>query len=139
MVFQANNDEIHIGDAANFSKTISEYDIYSFAGITGDFNPIHIDGEYAGQTVFGERIAHGMLIAGLFSNVIGNRLIGPGSIYLGQELVFKAPVRIGDTITATCRVIEKREDKPIYTLETIATNQNNEVVLSGKATVIKKP
>ncbi len=92
----------------------------NFAGVTGDMNPIHVDAEYAKQSMFGERIAHGMLIAGLISAVLGTQLPGPNSIYLGQDLKFVAPVKIGDTIKVMVTVTEKRDDKRIIKLRTTA-------------------
>ncbi|PJB38873.1 MAG: enoyl-CoA hydratase, partial [Deltaproteobacteria bacterium CG_4_9_14_3_um_filter_51_14] len=89
-------EDLKIGDRAEFSKTVSETDIYLYAGVTGDFNPAHINEEYAKKTFFKTRIAHGMLCAGFISAVMANKLPGPGCIYLKQELSFLAPVRIGD-------------------------------------------
>lgn len=129
--------DIKIGDSASFSKTITEGDIVNYAGLTGDFNPVHIDAEYASESMFKERIAHGMLVSGLISAVLGTQLPGANSLYLGQDLKFKAPVRIGDTATAEVTVIEKRDDKRIITLKTTVTNQKGEVVIDGSA-VIKK-
>jgi len=109
-------DELRIGDTAEFTKTISESDIYLFAGVTGDLNPAHINESYAQNTFFKTRIAHGMLLAGFISAVIGMKLPGPGAIYVRQELKFLAPARIGDTITARVEVIqmqsEKKQDHP---------------------------
>ena len=97
-----------IGEKAAFSRTITEADIIAYAGFSGDFNPLHVDEEYARTTRFGSRIAHGLLTAGLISNVLGMKLPGPGAIYLSQTLKFTAPVRIGDTITATAEVTAYR-------------------------------
>jgi 3-hydroxybutyryl-CoA dehydratase len=130
-------DEIKIGDDASLSRTITEAHIVNYAGITGDFNPVHVDAEYAGKSMFGERIAHGMLMAGLISAVLGTQLPGPNSIYLGQDLKFKAPVKIGDTVTVVVTVTEKREDKPIMKLQTTVTNQRGEVVVDGTAVLMK--
>ena len=130
-------EDIKVGDDASISRTITEAHIVAFAGLTGDMNPLHVDAEYAAKSMFGERIAHGMLVAGLISAVIGNDLPGPNSIYLGQELKFTAPVKIGDTLTVTVTVTEKRDDKRIIKLRTIATNQRGEMVVDGSA-VIKK-
>ncbi len=130
-------DEIKIGADASLSRTITEAHIVSYAGITGDFNPVHVDAEYAGKSMFGERIAHGMLVAGLISAVLGTQLPGPNSIYLGQDLKFKAPVKIGDTVTVVVTVTEKREDKPIMKLQTTVTNQRGEVVVDGSAVLMK--
>ena len=129
--------DIKIGDTASFSKTITEGDVVNYAGLTGDFNPVHIDAEYASESMFKERIAHGMLVSGLISAVLGTQLPGANSLYLGQDLKFKAPVRIGDTATAEVTVTEKRDDKRIITLKTTVTNQKGEVVIDGSA-VIKK-
>jgi len=129
-------EEIGIGDAASFSKTVSESDIYTYAGVTGDLNPAHIDEEYAKKTMFKGRIAHGMLGAGFISTVLGTKLPGPGTIYLSQELRFKAPVRIGDTVTATCKVIGKEEIKRKLTMETVVVNQDGKVIIEGGAVVM---
>ena len=129
-------DKINLGDSASVSKTITETDVYLFAGITGDLNPAHVNEAAASQTMFGGRIAHGMLSAGLISAVLGMYLPGPGTIYLGQELKFTKPVRFGDTITATATVVEKDEAKNRLKLETICTNQNGDVVIKGMATVM---
>ena len=128
--------EINIGDKASFQKTITETDVYLYAGITGDLNPAHINQVEAETTMFQGRIAHGMLTAGLVSAVLGMQLPGPGSIYLGQELKFLAPVRMGDTIKAEVEVIEKIEEKNRIKLNTICTNQNGVEVLKGIATIM---
>ena len=130
-------DDIKIGDEASLSRTITEAHIVNFAGITGDFNPVHVDAEYAQQSMFGERISHGMLMAGLISAVLGMQLPGANAIYLSQELKFTAPVKIGDTVTVTATVTEKRDDKRIITLRTTVSNQKGELVVDGKA-VTKK-
>ncbi len=127
--------ELQVGDSAEFSKTISETDIYLFAGITGDLNPAHVDEEYAKSTFFKTRIAHGLLQAGFISTVIGMQLPGPGTIYIRQELNFLAPVRIGDTVTARVEVSEMNVEKNRVVLETTCRNQNRETVLDGKALV----
>jgi 3-hydroxybutyryl-CoA dehydratase len=128
--------DINIGDTANFQKTITETDVYLYAGITGDNNPAHINAVEAKKGRFKERIAHGMLVAGLVSAVLGVKLPGPGTIYLGQEMKFTAPVKFGDTIDAVVEVIEKREEKNIIKLKTVCTNQDGTVVLDGIATVM---
>jgi len=127
---------INIGDAATFSKTVSEHDIYTFAGVTGDFNPVHINEEEAKKSIFGRRIAHGMLTGSFISSVLGTRLPGEGTIYLEQNFKFKKPVYIGDTCTATVEVIEIiNADKGIYKLDTKIVNQNGELVTDGYAVV----
>jgi len=130
--------DVQVGDKASMSKTVTEYDVYTFAGVTGDFNPVHINTEFAKNTMFKERIAHGMLSAGFISAVIGTSLPGANTIYLGQELSFKAPVKIGDTVTATVEIIEKIEAKNRLILRTFVTNQDGTIVIDGKATVMKK-
>ena len=124
------------GDTASLSRTISNDDIRAFAKATGDHNPLHLDEEFAKQTRFGKRIAHGMLSASLISAVIADELPGQGSVYLGQTLQFVAPVFPGDTVTARITVTSIREDKPIIKLETVCTNQRDEVVIRGEATVL---
>lgn len=128
--------QLNIGDKASFQKTITETDVYLYAGITGDLNPAHINQVEAEATMFQGRIAHGMLTAGLVSAVLGMQLPGPGSIYLGQELKFLAPVRMGDTIKAEVEVIEKIEEKNRIKLNTTCTNQNGVEVLKGIATIM---
>ena len=130
--------EIQLGEKASMAKTITESDINAFAGVTGDFNPVHINAEFAKTTMFKDRIAHGMLSAGFISAVIGTALPGSNTIYLGPELQFKAPVKIGDTVTATVEVLEKIEGKNRLILHTTVTNQNGVLVTDGKATVMKK-
>ena len=127
--------EIQVGDSSQMSKTVSESDVYLYAGITGDTNPAHIDEEYAKKTFFKTRIAHGMLSAGFISAILSNRLPGPGTIYLGQTLNFLAPVRIGDTITARVEVIEIMLEKNRVTLKTDCMNQTGQTVLTGEAVV----
>ena len=128
-------DQLKVGDTAEFSKTVSESDIYLFAGITGDFNPAHMNESYAKKTFFKTRIAHGMLSAGFISTVIGTKLPGTGSIYIKQTLSFLAPVRIGDTITARAEVIEIMDGKNRVRLKTACVNQEGIQVLDGEAMV----
>ena len=127
--------ELNLGDRAEFTKTVSEADVYLYAGITGDFNPAHINEPYAEKTFFKTRIAHGMLPAGFISAILGTRLPGPGTIYIGQTLNFTAPVHIGDTITATVEVAEIIADKNRIRLKTVCGNQNGVIVLEGEAVV----
>jgi 3-hydroxybutyryl-CoA dehydratase len=128
-------DELVVGDSAEFAKTVSESDIYLYAGVTGDFNPAHVNEVYAEKTFFKTRIAHGMLVAGFISTVIANKLPGPGTVYVKQELDFLAPVRIGDTITARAEVIEVLADKNRVKLRTTCVNQHDSQVLDGIAVV----
>ncbi len=129
-------DRMKVGDAAELSKTVSETDVYLYAGISGDFNPAHLDEAYAGKTFFKGRIAHGMLSAGFISALLGTRLPGPGTIYLRQELNFLAPVRMGDTITARVEVAELIPEKNRARLKTTCRNQDGTVVLDGEAVVM---
>jgi 3-hydroxybutyryl-CoA dehydratase len=128
-------EQLQVGDVAEFGKTISESDIYLYAGITGDFNPAHVNESYAERTFFKTRIAHGMLSAGLISAVLANQLPGPGTIYLKQDLRFLAPVHIGDTITARVEIIELIHDKNRVRLKTVCSNQKGVHVLEGEALV----
>ena len=124
-------DKLQVGDAAEFAKTVSETDIYMYAGITGDFNPAHVNENYAKNTFFKTRIAHGMLTAGFISAIIANQLPGPGTIYLKQELSFLAPVHIGDTITARVEILELNTEKNRVRLKTTCSNQDGVTVLDG--------
>ncbi|MGG7077265.1 MaoC family dehydratase [Clostridium sardiniense] len=125
--------DLKIGDKDFFQKTITETDVYLYAGITGDLNPAHINEVEAEKGMFKGRIAHGMLTAGLVSTVLGMKIPGPGTIYLGQELKFTAPVKFGDTIKAEAEVIEINEEKNIISLKTTCTNQDGKIVLTGVA------
>jgi 3-hydroxybutyryl-CoA dehydratase len=127
--------EISVGDTAQIQKTISETDVYLYAGITGDLNPAHLNEEYAKGTFFKTRIAHGMLIAGLISTILGNNLPGPGTIYIHQSVNFLAPVLFGDTITAQAEVVELDVDKNRARLKTTCMNQDGTLVLDGEAIV----
>ncbi len=128
-------DQLKVGDAAEFSKTVSESDVYDYAGITGDFNPAHVNAVYAETTHFKKRIAHGMLAAGFISTVLGFHLPGPGTIYMKQELKFTAPVYFGDTITARVEVIDINVDKHRVRLKTTCTNQDGTIVVDGEAII----
>lgn len=128
-------DQLTVGQKASFAKTVTETDIYLFAGVTGDINPAHVNEAYASKTFFKGRIAHGMLSAGFISAVLGMQLPGPGTIYMGQEIRFLAPVRPGDTITATVEVSELDTAKNVAKLRTACTNQNGVKVADGCATV----
>ena len=127
--------QINIGDTASFQKTISEADVYMYAGVTGDLNPAHINHEAMKNTKFGGRIVHGMLSAGLVSAVLGMQLPGPGTIYLSQQLNFKAAVKMGDTIKAVVEVVEKLE-KGRVRIKTNCYNQDGVEILDGEALVI---
>ena len=131
MTFQ----DLYIGQKASIQKTISAADITAFAGVSLDVNPIHMSEKYAENTPFGQRIVHGMLTASLISAVLGIQLPGPGTVYLGQELRFVAPVFLCDDITAEVEIIELREDKKIVKLNTTCYNQDGKKVITGIATV----
>ena len=130
---------LNIGMSASISKTISESDILNFADLVGDYNSVHLDEEKAKESIFGRRIAHGMLVGSLISSVIGTKLPGDGTIYLEQNLKFQRPIYISDTITALVTVNEiLNEKKGIYRLDTVVMNQNEEVVINGYAIVKKQ-
>lgn len=128
-------DELKVGQKASIQKTFTAADVTAFAGISLDVNPIHMSDGYAKQTVFGKRIVHGILTSGLISAVLANKLPGPGTIYLGQELRFTAPVYLGDDVTAEVEIAEIREDKKIVKLNTTCYNQDGKAVITGVATV----
>jgi 3-hydroxybutyryl-CoA dehydratase len=128
-------DEIQVGDTAEFTKTISESDVYLYAGVTGDLNPAHVNEEYAKKTFFKTRIVHGMLSAGFISTIFGTKFPGPGTIYLRQVIDFLAPVCIGDTITAKVEVLAKDTDKNRVTFKTVCMNQEGKEVLVGEAVI----
>lgn len=126
----------YVGQTASMAKTLSENDVYLFAGITGDFNPAHVNAEYAKHSLFKKRVAHGILSSGLISAVIGTKLPGPGTIYMGQTLEFRAPVYIGDTVTAKVSIKEIDEEKGRATLITECVNQDDKTVITGEAKVL---
>ena len=128
-------EDLQPGMSASLAKTITDADIVLFSAVSTDTNAVHLNEEFAKTTMFGERIAHGMLTAGLISAVLGNRLPGPGTIYLGQTLKFKAPVRPGDTVTATATVKEVIVEKKRAIIETVCT-VNGKVVIEGEATMM---
>ena len=128
-------EELSVGMTALFAKTITEADIVLFAGISGDINPVHLNHEFATETMFEGRIAHGMLTAGLISTVIGTKLPGPGAIYLKQSLNFRAPVRAGDTVRARATIKEVIPAKNRIVMDTVAT-VGDTVVLDGEALIL---
>ncbi|WP_044566865.1 MaoC family dehydratase [Anaerococcus provencensis] len=129
-------DQLEVGQKVSFTKTVTEADVYNYAGVSGDFNPAHMNEEYAKNTAFKTRIAHGMLSAGFISAVLGTKLPGPGTIYLNQDLRFTKPVHFGDTITATITVEELIKEKNRAILKTVCTNQDGDVVVEGTAKVM---
>jgi len=128
-------EDLKVGEKASARREITEELIQNFADVTGDFNPLHIDEEYAKDTVFKGRIAHGMLVASLFSNLIGTKLPGPGTVYISQTLNFRRPVRIGDIVTAEVEVMQVDKKKGRAILYTCCRNQEKDVVLDGEAVV----
>jgi acyl dehydratase len=131
--------ELKIGDKFSTSKQITDAVIRAFAELSGDYNPIHLDEEFAKNTRFGKRIAHGMISGALISAVLGYELKDRKIVYLSQTLKFTAPVFIDDTVTATATVTNIREDKNIVTIETICTNQNGEMVVKGEGAIMVLP
>ena len=125
-------DELEIGMSASYTKTVTDADITIFAGISGDTNPVHLDDTFAEKTLFGERIAHGMLSASFISTVFGTRLPGPGCIYLSQNLRFRAPVKVGDTVEARVTVKEIQSDKKRVLFDTVCSVSGRSV-LDGEA------
>lgn len=130
--------DITVGMTASLKKTITQADVEKFAAVTGDYNPLHMDEEFAGKTIFRGRIAHGMITGGLISAVLGTELPGKNTLYLEQELKFLAPVRFGDTLVATVECIEKEDRRHKLVFKTVVINQNGAVVTSGKALVRKR-
>ena len=128
-------EDIHVGMSETYVKTISDADIVLFAGISGDSNPVHVDDDYARETMFKGRIAHGMLTASFISAVLGTRLPGPGCIYLSQNLRFKAPVRIGDTVRAVVEVTEIDQDRARVTVSTRCV-VGEKTVIDGEAVLM---
>ena len=129
-------EQLYIGQTESVRKVFTIEDVISFAELTGDINPVHIDEIAAKSSVFGQRIVHGAFVSSLISAVLGNKLPGNGTVYLGQESKFVAPVYINDTITATCEVIEVIKNKNIVKLKCVIVNQNDKIVIEGKATVM---
>ncbi|MDD3832218.1 MAG: MaoC family dehydratase [Clostridia bacterium] len=127
--------DLYVGQKDSITKTFTDEDVRKFSQVSLDTNPIHLDEEAAKNSIFGRRIVHGIATCGLISAVLANKLPGAGTIYLGQEARFTAPVFLGDTITAECEIIELRDDKHIVKLQTTCTNQDGKAVITGVATV----
>ena len=126
---------LKVGDRVFLIKAFTEEEVLRFAEISTDMNPLHLDKDFGRESIFGERIVHGMLVASLFSGLIGMELPGEGSIYLGQSLTFKAPVAIGEEVTASVEIIRIRDDKPIVTLRTVCVKSDGTVAIEGEAVV----
>ena len=131
-------EDIEEGMKDAYAKTITNADIITFAGISGDTNPVHLNHEFASETMFEGQIAHGMLTASFISTVIGTKLPGPGCIYVSQNLRFTAPVKVGDTVTATCTVSQLIPEKLMIEMETICS-VGGKPVIDGRATILVPP
>jgi 3-hydroxybutyryl-CoA dehydratase len=128
-------EDIQIGERVSFGKTLTEADVFAFAGITADFNPIHVNVEFAKKSFFGKRVAHGMLTASLINQTLTN-LGGLGTIHLTQTVKFMAPVFIGDTVTVASEVVSKDPGKNRMTVKSTVTNQEGKTVLEGEALIM---
>lgn len=128
-------EDLAVGMSAEFAKTVTEADVVAFAGVSGDTNPVHLDEEYARHTVFKGRIAHGLLSAGFISTIFGTRLPGPGAIYVTQNLRFKAPVKIGDTVVARVEVTELNAEKKRASFRTTCS-VGDTLVVDGDAVIM---
>ncbi len=136
---QEQNMDLKVGDKFSTTKQITDAVVRAFAELSGDYNPIHLDDEFAKTTMFGKRIAHGMISGALISAVLGYEFKERKVVYLSQTMKFTAPVFIDDTVTATATVTNIREDKPIVTIECICTNQNGETVVTGEGKIMLLP
>ncbi len=136
----ANYDEINVGDKASHTKTVTEADVTLFAGISGDFNPLHVNEAFAKTTQFGKRLVHGCFSSALISAVLGMKLPGPGALYVSQKVDFRKPVFIGDTLTAVAEVVEKFTKKDgqlkFLKIKTDVNNQDGAVVTEGEALIL---
>ena len=128
-------EDLKVGMSASYAKTVTEADVVLFAGVSGDTNPVHLNEEFAKETMFQGRIAHGMLSASFISTVLGTKLPGPGCIYLSQNLKFRAPVRSGDTVSATATITDIVPDKKRVVMQTVCSVRN-QVVIEGEAIVM---
>lgn len=128
-------EDIKVGDTASTTKQFSSDDVLAFAGLSTDFNPVHVSEDYAKHSIFGQRIVHGFLVGSLISATIASKLPGEGSIYLHQDMDFSKPVYLNDKITASVVVAGLRPEKHIVMLETICRNQCDEVVIKGSAVI----
>lgn len=127
--------DLFVGQSASISRRFTTEDVVTFSDMCMDKNPVHLDKDFAKNSFFGDRIVYGYLTASLFSGVIGSILPGTGSIYLNQNMNFRKPVYHGELITATCTIVNLREDKPILTMETVCKNEKGEVVVDGTALI----
>lgn len=130
---------LQVGQQAKISTCFSEEDVKKFAALSKDFNPVHLDADFAAQTPFGKQIVHGALVSSLFSGLLGQELPGEGTIYLGQNTKFRKPVFIDQTITASVEISSIRADKPIITLKTEVRDEAGKLLVSGEAVVLYEP
>ncbi len=128
-------EDLEVGQEASMSRTVSEADIVAYAALSGDYNPVHIDADYAAKTIFKERIAHGILAAGYISALFGMKLPGPGSIYISQTLSFRAPVKIDDHVESKVKLIELIPEKKRARFDCVCT-VNGKPVLTGEAVLM---
>ena len=131
--------EVKIGATASRSKAFSSEDVNVFASVSTDLNPIHLNEEAAKKTIFKQRVVHGHLVSSLFSGILGCDLPGEGTIFMEQSAKFLAPVFLDQTITATVEIVDIREDKPVITLQVVATNEEGVAVIKGLAKVLYPP
>lgn len=129
-------DELQVGDSATFTRTLTQQDIWLYACLSGDYNPVHLDEEYAKTTVFKGTVAHGMFCASLLSAAVANQLPGPGSIFLSQEFKLRNPARVGDVLSGEIKLIEKKRLKNIVLVECVIKNQEGKTLFSGISTLI---
>ena len=130
--------ELNIGDSAEIEKQFSQEEVNAYTKSSNDTNPIHYDKNYAGQTFFKEPIVPGLLVASLFGGLLGTHLPGQGTIHLGQDLNFKAPIYIDEKVKAEIKIIQIREDKPIITFSSVCIKENGETAITGKSVVYYK-
>lgn len=130
--------ELKVGNKSLLRKSFDANDVKLFASLSGDFNPLHLDEDFAAKTQFKKPIVHGLLVSSLFSAIIANELPGNGSIYLSQSLIFKAPVYHNQEVIASVEILSIRSDKPVFELKTICHDVNGVILIEGKALVLKK-
>ncbi len=127
--------KITIGEKVSIRKAFNEYDVRSYAILSGDTNPIHLNEDFAKSTPFGSTIVHGILVGSLFGGLLGSKLPGKGTIHLGQTMYFKRPIYVNEEVLAEIEVVKIREDKPIITMRTIVYNSKNEIAIEGEAVI----
>lgn len=128
-----------VGDSDSVTVTVTDEMVRAFAALSGDDNPVHLDDEYAAKTRFGRRIAHGMILGSLLSRVAGTKIPGPGTIVISQDIRYKEPCYIGDTVTAEIKILHVRADKPIVKIASRVVNQNGAILIDGGAILYFDP